>query len=221
MTAEPVAKVFCLSFQKVGTTSLHEFLISSGLSSCHGPHRVGGVDYMEKVGAVADDPARVADVLKPVIERFDAHCDVPWPGLYEVLAGRYRDARFVLMRRDPQDWWDSISAHWSLRLFDHALTPFEYVQYRPYLGNGKRVVSLRDKARLQDAFAVHLEEVPRRLAGHQLLVLDLQDDAKAAKLADFLGLAAAGSYPHSKKSDFARKGRRMFKNIKRRLVAHG
>ena len=54
MTAEPVAKVFCLSFQKVGTTSLHEFLLASGLSRCHGPHRVDGIYYMEKVGAVAD-----------------------------------------------------------------------------------------------------------------------------------------------------------------------
>ena len=214
------AKIFCLSFQKVGTTSLHEFLLATGLTSCHGPHRVGGIDYMERVRAVDDDPARVVEILAPVIQHFDAHCDVPWPGLYEVLAERYPDARFILMTRDLEAWWASISAHWSLRLLDHELTPFEYVQYRPYLGNGKRIVSLKDKARLLDAHRAHLEEVPRRLAGHKIEVLDLQDRDKSAKLAEFLELAAAGPYPHSKKSDIARKSRRMFKNIKRRLVAH-
>lgn len=214
-------KTFCLSFQKVGTTSLHQFLLAAGLTSCHGPHHVDGVDYMEKVGAVDGDPGRVADVLAPVIGRFDAHCDVPWPGLADVLAERHPDANFILMTRDPDDWWQSISAHWSLRLFDHALTPFEYVQYRPYLGSGRRTVSLKDRPRFLEAFAAHLEAVPRRLSGHRLLVLDLHDDDKADKLADFLGLASAGPYPHSKKSDFTRKGRRMFKNIRRRLVALG
>jgi hypothetical protein len=52
MTPDPVArpKVFCLSFQKVGTTSLHEFLLAAGLTSCHGPHQVDGIDYMERSG---------------------------------------------------------------------------------------------------------------------------------------------------------------------------
>jgi hypothetical protein len=168
---------------------------------------------------VDSDPARVADVLGPVIERFDAHCDVPWPGLYEAVAERHAEARFILMTRDPDAWWSSISSHWSLGFFDHELTPFEYVQYRPYLGGGKRVVSRKDKASLLDAYRRHIEEVPRRLSGRKLLVLDLQEEGKAAKLADFLDLAVAGPYPHSKKSDVARKGRRMFKNIKRRLVA--
>lgn len=213
------AKIFCVSFQKVGTTSLHEFLLASGLTCCHGPHHVDGIDYMEKVGATDEDPAGVAKVLGPVIERFDAHCDVPWPGLYAVLAERYPNARFILMRRDLDAWWGSLSSHWSLRLFDHQLTPFEYVQYRPYLGNGKRVVSLKDKARLLDAHEAHLEEVPRRLAGRQLLVLELEDPDKSAKLSSFLGLAVGVPYPHSKKSDITRKSRRMFKNIKKRLVA--
>jgi len=220
MTGEPPARprIFCLSFQKVGTTSLHDYLLAAGFSSCHGPHRVEGIDYMEKVGAVADDPARAVEVLAPVIACFEAHCDVPWPGLYEVLAERYADARFILMTRDPDAWWQSISAHWSLGLFDHTLSPFEYVQYRPYLGSGKRVVSHRDKGLLLDAYQRHQREVVRRLAGSRLLMLDLQDDDKSAKLAGFLGLAAAPPFPHAKKSGMARKSRRLFKNIKRRLV---
>lgn len=217
MTA--LSKVFCLSFQKVGTTSLHQFLLSAGLTSCHSPHRVGGVDLMEAVRPVRDDPDRVADILAPAIARYDAHCDVPWPGLCDVLAERYPDARFILMRRDMESWWESISAHWSLKLLDHELTPFEYIHYRPYLGSGKTRVSLKDKARLLDAHRRHLDEVQRRLANHRLQVLDLDDPEKAAKVCAFLGLAAAAPFPHSKKSDIRRKSRRMFKNIKRRLAA--
>jgi hypothetical protein len=219
VTASP--KIFCLSFQKVGTTSLHQFLLSAGLTSCHGPHRVGGVDYMEAVRAVRDDPGRVTDVLAPAIARYDAHCDVPWPGLCDALAERYPDASFILMRRDLDSWWDSISAHWTLGLLDHELSPFEYIQYRPYLGNGKTRVSSGDKARLLDAHRRHLDAVQRRLANHRLQVLDLEDPEKAAKLCAFLGLAVPGSFPHSKKSDIRRKSRRMFKNIKRRLAALG
>jgi hypothetical protein len=225
MSADPtaatgtMAKTFYVSFHKVGTTSIRKFFLAAGFTTCQGPHHVDGVDYMEKVGAVDHDPVRVVDALAPVIERFEAHCGVPYPGLFPVLAERYPEARFILMTRNLDNWWNSIRIHWSLWLLDHALTPFEYVQYRPYLGNAKRVVSLKDKDLLIDAHRRHNEEVQRRLEPHRLLVCRLDDPHKAEKLADFLGLPQVVPYPHAKKTGFARHRHRLLKNVKTRLAA--
>lgn len=214
-----IAKIFCISFHKTGTTSVREYFRSIGVSCCHGPHIVEGIDYMAKVEPVDDDPRRIVDVLEPVIERFQAHGGVPYPGLYDVLAERYPDARFILMKRDLDKWWESIRSHWSLWLFNHRLTPFEYVQYRRYLGNGKRVISLDDREALIDAHRRHVDEVQACLGGRRLLVCNLEDRNKADKFAAFLGLSNVASYPHPKKTDFRRKGHRLIKNIKRRLGA--
>ena len=212
-------KTFYVSFHKVGTTSIRKFFLAAGFSTCQGPHYVDGVDYMAKVAAVEQEPARVADVLAPVIERFQAHCGVPYPGLYDVLAERYPDARFILMTRDLDKWWESIRIHWSLWLLNHTLTPFEYVQYRPYLGNDKRIVSQNDRDALIEAHRRHNEEVQRRLDPHRLLVCRLDDPDKSEKLANFLGLPNLVPYPHAKKTGFGRHRHRLLKNIKARIAA--
>ena len=213
------AKTFYVSFHKVGTTSIRKYFLAAGFSTCQGPHYVEGVDYMTKVAAVDQQPARVVDVLGPVIEHFQAHCGVPYPGLYDVLAERYPDARFILMTRDLESWWESIRVHWSLWLLDHALTPFEYVQYRPYLGNDKRVISLKDKDALIEAHQAHNEAVERHLDSDRLLVCRLDDPHKDQKLATFLKLPDVVPYPHAKKTGLARHRHRLVKNVKTRLLA--
>lgn len=212
-------KYFCLSFHKSGTTSVRDYFRSLGVSCCHGPHRVGGIDYMHKVRPVMDEPERAVDVLTPVIAQFTAHGGVPYQGLYPVLAQRYPDARFILVTRDLDRWWASIDAHWSLGVLDHRMTPFEYIQYRPYLGAGTRTVSRRDRERLIDAHRRHVEAVQRDLPPERLLVCRLEDADKAERFAAFLDLADVHPFPHSKRTDTGRKGRRLLKNIKLRFSA--
>ena len=213
-------KTFCISFHKTGTTSLHKYLLASGITSCHGPHVVDGIDYMEKVRAVQDDPEGVVGVLEPVIAKFDAHCDVPYPGIYRELSARYPDARFIFLRRDPEQWWASVSAQWSLALFRHELSPFEYVQYRPY-AEGMKSVGLEDRDRLLLAYQRHEDAVRRDLREMDVLYCDLDDPQKANKLAEFLGATAGREFPHAKRTTLRRISKQLIKNAKRRLGTQG
>jgi len=77
-----------------------------------------------------DDNREIIRVLSPIINAYDAHSDAPWPGLYRELATAYPKARFILIRRDPESWWESLARDWQIDWVARRLTAFEWVQYR-------------------------------------------------------------------------------------------
>jgi hypothetical protein len=190
------AKYFCISFHKTGTRSFHEFLKASGCSSLHLPTVVDGVDYRREVFHVRKNPKAVLERLQPVIESASAHSDVPWPGLYREISVHYPSAKFVLIRRDPTEWFNSLSKHWSLPLVKHTLTPFEAVQYWPYVGDEiDRLFTIRNRNLFIDAFNRHQRAVREELPPERLLIFDLGDPDAGRKIASFASLSSGVSFP--------------------------
>jgi hypothetical protein len=103
--------VFVVSLHRCGTRSTTRFLKELGLRSLHRPTEVGGVDLLQAVAGREADLETVADVMTPVIDGADAIGDVPIPAIYDVLARRYSNARFILVWRDTNDWIDSVRRH--------------------------------------------------------------------------------------------------------------
>lgn len=86
-------KIFCIGFQKTGTTSLGLALQQMGYKVC-GP-----------VGVTNPDIKRKA--LSWAVERvpeFDAFQDNPWPMIYKELDRLYPDSKFILTTRHPRSW---------------------------------------------------------------------------------------------------------------------
>lgn len=82
----PPTKVFCIGFNKTGTSSIAAYLSALGLRTCHDTHW-----------------SRVRDMQDPVFERFDAFTDgenAPFQALDEAFPG----SKFVLNSRGLMPW---------------------------------------------------------------------------------------------------------------------
>lgn len=181
-------KLFGIGFHKTGTSSLHHWCIASGLSSRHWPVAEGGRDLEAACAAYASQPDKVVDCLAPLIGSYDAHSDVPYPGLYAQLSARYPEAYFVLTRRDLDAWWDSLVEHWALWAWPRRLETFEHIQYRPYLKNPTMPLRRRDGALMKAAHAAHVAAVEQHFEGNPRFVsFDISDPDKALMLARLTG----------------------------------
>lgn len=184
-------KVFVVSLHKSGTSSLHDFAVRAGLQSSHSPAVDNGVNYEKRILPYISDHDAILDVLAPVVERYDVHGDIPWSGLYQAVQKAYPDARFVLVERDADQWWESIAAHWSLPTMSRRLRPYEVVQYADLLPDDMRVVSLGDKALMTAAYRRHCDQVRKTIASDRLLQIDLRDPEAPGQLAAFIGIEGA------------------------------
>jgi hypothetical protein len=96
------AKVFCIGFQKTGTTSLELALRRLG----YRVHSIFGKDLpLEALRA-----QYVARGLE-IAARYDAVEDMPWPLMFRELDAAFPGARFVLTWRDTDRWLASICSH--------------------------------------------------------------------------------------------------------------
>ena len=101
-------RVFCISIQRTGTTSVGKFLhdfgfawagwLQSGLNNWPWLHYEGNY---EKI--FASDDFRQANAFE----------DSPWwyPGFYKVIYHRFPNSKFVLFTRDPDAWFGSMLKH--------------------------------------------------------------------------------------------------------------
>lgn len=86
-------KIFCIGFQKTGTTSVGRALQILGYRVC-GPIGVTHPDIKRKALSWAVD--RVPD--------YDAFQDNPWPLLYKEMDRLYPGCKFILTTRHPRSW---------------------------------------------------------------------------------------------------------------------
>lgn len=99
----PRRKVFCLGFQKTGTSSLGLALERLGydVTGYHPFRPLAG-----RPGLTLDDLWAVA---LPLAQAHDAAQDTPWPVLYERLDAAFPDARFIHVVRDRDAWIRSVA----------------------------------------------------------------------------------------------------------------
>ena len=163
-TASP-QKVFCIGFHKTGTKSLGHALEILGL-------RVTGPVKMQDPVSLAAMEARCL----PLLSEFDAVQDNPWPFLYPRLDQLYPGAKFILTRRPPDTWIDSVVSH-----FGSSSTPMRCWIYGVGSPKGNEPIYIR---RCQQ----HTEEVMRyfRARPRDLLVWDLTLNPDWSCLCSFL-----------------------------------
>lgn len=96
----PQQKVFCVGFQKTGTTSLQYALSLMG-------YRVAGNFSAKDLGG-AD---AIRDRAMELAPSFDAFGDNPWSVLFRELDAAYPGSKFILTTRDPDRWYASVCKH--------------------------------------------------------------------------------------------------------------
>lgn len=95
-------KVFCVGFQKTGTTSMESALTLLGykVASVYGR----GLSFEELQNTYVDMGLAIA-------REIDAVQDMPWPLLFRELDQAFPDAKFILTTRAEDEWWFSILGH--------------------------------------------------------------------------------------------------------------
>jgi len=101
-------RVFCLSMQRTGTTSVGRFFRDMGFQWAGWP-----ADEKNGWSSSWNDGDYEAIFASEDFRAANAFEDSPWwsPGFYRVLFHRFPNARFVLFERDPDAWFRSMVSH--------------------------------------------------------------------------------------------------------------
>lgn len=209
-------KVFCISIQRTGTTSVGDFLEDHGFRVArYSDSRYFNWSHCWHIG----DYERIFKSI--AFNSFQAFEDDPWwlPDFYKVLFHRFPEAKFILFYRDSNKWFDSLLKHSGgkilgnthrhckvyRRLSEYYSRLDNDVDFNPTENQVDNLLSLDGK---REHYKTIYEENNRevidyfkRFAPQSLFVAKLEDTEKWIKLGQFLGVEVELAYNvHSNKS---------------------
>lgn len=191
-------KVFCVGFQKTGTTSMGAALEILG-------YRVTGGNW-------ARDPEVSRVALQRALETaplYDAFQDNPWPLLYKEMDKAFPGSKFIMTIRPPEQWLKS-----AVKGFGTGTSPVREWIYGEGAGSpvGNERVWL-------DRYERHNREVLEYFANRpgDFMIMDLAAGDGWEKLCGFLGMPVPKvPFPHANPAH-KKFLKRTLKSIKRRL----
>lgn len=165
-------KVFCVGFQKTGTSSMRDALHHLG-------YEVAGVYGRDK----SLEQLRETYVRQglEIAKDYDAVEDMPWPLIFRELDRAFPGSKFILTRRDTDRWYRSIASHF-------GANPY-HIQQLTYGDDAPAPVG--HEARYRQVYEGHNRSVIDHFAGRSgdLLVMELEKGDGWAKLGAFLDVA--------------------------------
>lgn len=166
-------KVFCIGFQKTGTTSFFYALQQLDMKVCD---MLGGGFRMPRI-AHPDLGVKALDWALANVPHYDAFEDNPWPLLYKEMDRCFPGSKFILTVRDPDKWIKSVKDHFILPSVTQL---FVYGEAAP-AGNEQLYI---------DTFNRHNDDVRDyfRDRPDDLLVLDISKGNQWEQVAPFLGV---------------------------------
>ena len=163
-------KVFCVGFQKTGTTSLYAALTTLGLRTAVVVGRDWNAERLAAEGAA---------LCIEAMRDYDAAQDMPWPIFFRELDEAFPGSKFILTVRDPERWFASIEGHFGAN--PDAMQAFVY-------GAGAASPA-GNKERYLEVYERHERDVRAHFADRpgDLLVMDLERGDGWRELCAFLG----------------------------------
>ncbi|MEL6237260.1 MAG: sulfotransferase family protein [Pseudomonadota bacterium] len=196
-------KVFCIGFQKTGTSSVRDALASVG-------YRVTGV-FGRDVDLAELRATFVERGLK-IAAQYDAVEDMPWPLMYRELDAAFPGSKFILTIRDTDRWYASISGHFG----DNP----NHMQQLTYGDDAPAPLS--HEARYRQVYDQHNEAVRAYFADRpdDLLEIWLERGHGWSELGPFLGLedVPTGPFVHTNSSS---QRNSLYSRLRKRLTKIG
>jgi hypothetical protein len=203
---------FCISRQRTGTTSVGTFLRDHGFRVAgYGAHSIEWSRYVNEGNYEAIFRAR----------RFVTHNafeDIPWwyNDFYRFLSFRFPRARFILLERDSEQWFQSMVSHPHI---PRKAGTYEYCRQYRNLDYFYRTIDASEAGaqsgaafpsihELKDRYISVYEEYNREVIEHfqkigpeRLFHARLEDTDKWVRLGRFLDIAVTEDYEaHSNKT---------------------
>jgi len=217
-------KVFCLSMQRSGTTSVGQFFKD------HNFRWSGWGDDKRNNWAQSWFKGEFDAIFNSEDFRLaNAYEDSPWwfPKFYEEIYRRFPDSKFILLKRDPSKWYKSMLLHSLGNVIGAVNTHCKIYKREDELErlisagtsheeltklSGKKVMKMEGmENHYVKCYNKYYEEVRsffKQTAPDALFVGQLEDDEKWAKIGHFLDIKVDESYDSHKnhnRSKFANK----------------
>lgn len=204
-------RIFCLSMQRTGTSSVGKFLRDMGYDWAGWPHAERNHWIKQWYDGDFEKIFNSVDFRKANI--FE---DIPWwlPEFYKFIFHRFPNSQFILFTRHPDAWFQSMLSHsggdvtYEERV--HAKTYRREWEYHDLMASGQIRESAETSAKLSKVmklkalgdhykaiYLLHNMEVQdyfRRKAPNALFTGVLEDANKWIKLGRFLGKDVPSSY---------------------------
>ncbi len=205
-------KVFCISMQRSGTSSVGKFFRDFGFAWAGWP-----ADRRNKWSPswYEGDYEKIFNSLE--FKMTNAYEDSPWfmPGFYKVLFHRFPNAKFILFTREPDAWFQSMIKHSQGSVLGktrvHCKIYRRELEYFDLLNSGLLNEDKEDKKRIEKTMEItqdHAEHYKNLYRLHNIEVKDffnkhapqalhiggLEDTEKWQKLGKFLNIKVADHY---------------------------
>jgi len=211
LSNDSTQKIFCVSMQRTGTTSVGKFFRDFGFSWAGWPanrdNDWSGSWYEGDYERIfSSEDFRLAN----------AYEDGPWflPGFYKVLYHRFPEAKFILFTRDPDKWFQSMIKHSGGDVLGRSRIHCKVYRREPayfdLLSAGlidevkeNQIESVKTMKLIEHAehykmiYRLHNIEVKdffHRRAPHALHIGSLDDPEKWPRVGEFLGIQVPGGY---------------------------
>jgi hypothetical protein len=201
-------RIFCISIQKTGTTSVGDFFVKNGYPTARYIHSI-----TSEWPQLWYDGDFEGIFQSAAFKRYQVFEDDPWwyPEFYRVLYHRFPNSKFIFFTRNVDDWFNSMMNHSEGRtlgntkrhckLYRREAEFFDRLENDPDFTptSGKdRLMSLKEKEdhykELYRLREVEVDDFFKDKDENRFIKLQLTDPEKWKKLADFCDLQAV---PHS------------------------
>lgn len=176
--SKPQGKIFCIGYQKTGTTSLGRALKMLGYKHSSFDHKV----YMK----LYKRDRNIYKILQDA-SKFDSFDDLPWSkeDMIPLLDKIFPNSKFIYLYRDEESWKGSLNK-WFFKKFGYYPDMEErLMEYRKH------------KEFVMDYFNDRIDK--------DLIILNINDPQGFEKLSSFLDKTAPMSYfPHINKTELIR-----------------
>lgn len=204
-------RVFCISMQRTGTTSIGKFFRDFGFSCAGWP---ADAKNSWSVSWYEGDFEKIFSSRD--FCRSDAFEDSPWflPGFYKILFHRFPGSKFILLTRDPDRWVKSMLRHsqghvigWTkvhCKIYRREKEYFELIRsgaidekHENRLTSPKTMTITGHEDQYKDIYRLHNTEVQdffARNSPESLHVGRLEDPRKWVRIGEFLELDVPWDY---------------------------
>lgn len=190
-----MTKIFCIGFNKTGTTSLSRALCILG-------YKVNpiGLFFNRETGLLDSFLDGQLGPVYDIISRYDAFADRPWnhTDYYKQLDARFENSKFILTIRDVHSWVISYKA-FANKIALRSRWFYERVSQQCYGVSD----FISDEPTMRSVYECRNREIKKYFADRpdDLLVLDLSCDDKFKLLSSFLNVdEPTVAYPHLRKA---------------------
>lgn len=186
MTNNIKTKVFCIGFQKTGTSSMRDALKQLG-------YNVAG-HYGTDL-PIAELRPRYVEIGLELAKQYDAVQDMPWALIYRELDEAFPGAKFIYTERDADNWIGSMIKHFGTK--ESSVRQLTYGDAYPYPEGNEahyKQVYLEHRAQIMAYFTNRPDD---------FLAIDLESGEGWPELGRFLGMNEIpdGPFVHSNKAE--------------------